>query len=268
MNQGRPLRLLSYNIWFAEYMEIERALALLITIKEQDPDVICLQEVKGNIYAMLKDNLRHDYTHFFPKYVAGRYGCVIFSKHPITDGYVHKYIYTKMNRHLVMAKVEYEVPVGLERGENGHRLLVKCIPIIVANTHYESEFNEYNKCKLKQYEISQKILNNLHAKFKNVVLCGDMNLKPEEEKDFFDTDIWTDAWVSKGSDDDKYSFDSERNPYLRLKTRNKYKSRLDRILCRGDNYSVKTYRLILPDEGTVPPSDHFGIYTTLALRNI
>ena len=45
------IKVLSYNIWFDEADQKERLNSLIETIKHNDPDVVCLQEVVPKVFS-------------------------------------------------------------------------------------------------------------------------------------------------------------------------------------------------------------------------
>lgn len=242
------LNVVSYNIWFDTYREIERITSLIINLRESDPDIICLQEVKQNTYKILIINLRK-YKYYYPKVIPGNYGCVIFSKYPIKKGAIIKFKNSSMERHLVTAIIDMS-----------HEILP--LELIIANTHFESLFNGKNTKKIEQYHVVKEILDTLYKKHKNVIFCADTNILPREEKQFIgtDDDSWCDGWKIKGDDNNKYTFDGDNNIYLKLKYKKKYKSRLDRIIFQTDRYQLNEFDILKTLEEYVPPSDHFGIY--------
>ena len=60
------ISVVSYNIWFDNTLSLERTKGLIQLLNKVNPDVICLQEVKPNIYDLLI-NILKDYKYYFPK---------------------------------------------------------------------------------------------------------------------------------------------------------------------------------------------------------
>lgn len=284
MNQ---LKVITYNIWFDQTNIIDRTISLLDVINNKKPDVICLQEVRPDIYTILIGQLK-DYKYNFPKKINLNYGCVIFSKYPITKCLNYDYENSTMGRGLKIAKIDY--PYKLTNNLNNLNNLNNNtkIEIIIATTHFESLFKSYcNEKKINQFTIAKDVLNSLNQKYKNIIFCVDSNVLPYEEEIFnsvFDN-TWTDAWKIKGDDTNKFTFDNQENCYLKEKYPKKnYRSRFDRILfktnqCILDNFGlIKGNNLINPTNNNmnqnnsynynkVEPSDHFGIETTFILNN-
>jgi exonuclease III len=237
------ISILSFNIWFDEYAEIERTNALLACIYKNDPDVICLQEVKPHIYEKLINNLRK-YNYHYPKKIPFSYGCVILSKYKISKCLTIPFKKTSMGRELIIAKID--VPISRLKNND---LIEEVIDIIVCTTHFESEFkrNEKNINKWAQINESFIILNEMHKRYSNVVFCLDTNLTEEEEKRnnfiFNEDEGWIDAWTKKGNDRNKYTFDCKNNLYLKTR-KSRYRSRLDRILFKTNDLEIDHFDLI------------------------
>ena len=231
----------SYNIWFDKTLCLERTLSLIDSINMLNPDVICLQEVRPEIYDVLIQFLT-EYKYYFPKKLTKTYGCVTFSKHQIIKCLDYPYITTNNK-----------------------------IEIVIANTHFESLFkkNIENTVKLKQYENTRVVLDSLYAEYQNVILCSDTNVMTNEEILFdsqFKNNLWIDAWKLKGTDLNKYTYDSENNVYLQLQ-QSKFRSRIDRILYKTNNLIIDNFDIITKNNECVEISDHFGIYATF-MRNM
>ena len=247
------LSIVSYNIWFDTYLATERIISLIVHLHETNSDIICLQEVKQNIYSILINNLC-EYGYHYPKYIPGRYGCVIFSKYPIEEGIIKNFSNSSMGRYMVVATINLNYK---------EKLNVPSLNIIIANTHFESLFYNKNSKKIEQYQTAKKILDVLYKKYRNVIFCADTNILPHEEKEFIatDDDLWYDGWKMKGNKNNKYTFDGDSNIYLKIKKK-KYKSRLDRLLYRADSWKLNEFDILKTLKGYLPPSDHFGIYGT------
>lgn len=241
---------ISYNIWFEEYLTTERTNSLIKIINESNPDVICLQEVRPNIHTFLIHNLEN-YKYHYPEKLSKSYGCITFSKYPITKCLEYEFENSTMGRSLIITKIDH--PYNKTE-------------IVVTNTHFESLFNKkyINKPKIKQFEETSLILEGLYTEFKNVLLCADTNVLHHEENkfnEFFDNNNWIDSWINRNSNViHKYTYDSDHNVYLQEKFPNiKYKSRIDRILFKGDNLILEEFSMLKGHDNMIEPSDHFGI---------
>lgn len=259
------LSVLSYNIWFDNTLQIERVSSLISTIYYHKPDIICLQEVKPDIYKLLLHKL-NEYKYHYPKKIIYNYGCVIFSKYPISKSLVVPFTNSSMGRELLITKIDYPYQKSDDDGVS-----VEKAELILATTHFESIFkkNIVNKVKIEQFSITQKVLNEVANKYSNIIFCADCNIMPQEEDCFFtdDSEIWKDSWEIKGNISNKNTYDSENNIYLMLKNNhNIYKSRLDRILFRGDMFELIEFNLLKGLEGMSEPSDHFGICSKFKIK--
>ena len=226
--------ILSFNVWFDEYGECERTASLLACIYKNNPDIICLQEIRPHIYEKLIKNLKK-YQYHYPRNVTHNYGCVILSKYKITKYVTVPFKHTLMGRNLTNVKIEYPRKVYKNR-----KLYIENTDIVVCTTHFESEFNRFSKNinKWSQIDESFQILEGIYNSYKNVIFCLDSNLTEDEENTFkfpFNQDNgWGDAWITKGTDDNKFTFDGKKNIYLKQR-KSRYRTRLDRILYKSDN---------------------------------
>lgn len=256
------ITIISYNIWFDTTLYIERIAALMEKIILIKPDVICLQEVRPEIYDLLIHNL-DSYKYRFPKKLTKSYGCVTFSKYPITKCLNYEYPNSSMGRSLNIVKIEYPYK---KIEENGKEFYIDKIDIVIANSHFESVFkkNMINEVKLKQYEMAATTLNKLYDTFQNVILCSDTNIMEHEEEQFdevFKNTLWQDLWKIKGTDSNKYTYDSYENIHLVSKLpKFNCRSRIDRILYKTNNCIAKEFNILKADNGHIEPSDHFGVY--------
>lgn len=226
-------KVLSYNVWFDETLCLDRTISLVNMIGELKPDVICLQEVRPEIQEILMMLLK-EYKFCFPINITKKYECIIFSKHPILKCLNYPYKNSTMGRSLVITQIYYND-----------------IDIIIANSHFESLFkkNIENDVKIKQYQCARTLLDSLYNIYKNVILCSDTNVLLHEEetfdKQFIDND-WIDAWSIKGNIYNKYTYDSENNIYLK-QLKDKYRSRIDRILIKTKNLTIDKFNMINND---------------------
>lgn len=254
------LTVLSYNIWFDETLYIERTNSLLNTIFINNPDIICLQEVKQNIYEILIKQLKN-YQYYFPKKINKDYGCVTFSKYPIEKCLDYQYENSSMGRSLIIIKINCPY-----QNLNKESILCGKIEVIIVNSHFESLFNKnkINEIKIKQYELARNLMEILYNNYKNVILCADTNVMVHEENKFneqFDNNQWLDSWKYKGSNSNNYTYDSENNIYLKIKLQKcKYKSRIDRIIFKSVNLMIEEFRILKAENEYIEPSDHFGVY--------
>jgi endonuclease/exonuclease/phosphatase family metal-dependent hydrolase len=129
--------------------------------------------------------------------------------------------------------------------------------IIIATAHFESEFKDCKK-KHSQYSECKKLLEKKHEKKKlPVVLTCDSNCGFKDEIYFFKG--WKDCWKDKGNKDNKFTYDGKTNPNIN----HNYRNRLDRIIYKGKNMSVKSFDMHKNVKGMHIPSDHYGVIADL-----
>ena len=266
------LKIVSYNIWFDIYLEHDRINSLVFHLHQDDPDIICLQEVKPNVYNILKNKLKR-YKYKYPEHLCNSYGCVIFSKHYIKDSFTIEFPNSRMGRSLLIANIKYPYYTNTNHKNTNHKNNnhTDYIDLIITTTHFESLFkkNICNKSKIKQYKMTHKVLNKLYKTYKNVIFCADTNVLKHEEDKFIPTNCneLIDCWKIKGNTDNEYTYDSKNNIYLAPKYAGRIRSRIDRILYRADNFSLKDFDFVKISGECIEPSDHYGIFGNFFISN-
>lgn len=251
---NKTLSVLSYNIWFDDYLKQERLHSLIYNIMLLNPDVICLQEVMSDVYNIIKNKFPE--YNFYPKKMDRKYGCIIMSKHNIKMAKTIE-LTSSMCRNLLIALIEV-------RMEYMEKDMICCDNkmIVITNCHYESEFKKNNINKIAQYNETLKYLNDIYYTYGTVIHCADTNITElEEEKYITKDESWKDSWIEAGSDkEDCYTYDYNTNE--NLQERNiKLRSRIDRIVYRdNNNLDITDFRLIRGDNLYIQPSDHHGVY--------
>lgn len=169
----KPVRLkvLSYNLRFGELASLEELAAF---IKEQDPDIVALQEVDCRTY---RDRAPAQHgkdfatelgfrTGLIPAYgktilhAGGYYGIALLSKYPLSKVeriYLPKTENGKEQRAVLVADIEYSEDVQF----------------IFASTHLD-----YTNTLERQAQV-KKLTEILQSKNKPVIVAGDFNAKPE-----------------------------------------------------------------------------------------
>jgi exonuclease III len=240
-------KVLTYNIWFSDININERLTKLLYLLNKENPDIICLQEVRKDVLAILVNKLKI-YKFWETSLNENKtYGVVIFSKFKNTKTNIYKFKKTNMDRHFVIMELD----------------LLDNKKINIVTTHLESEFKKYNLKNTIKYHQFTNLLSYLKCK-NNVILGGDMNISNEENDVYILDKFWDDCWILNGSDNNKkYTYDCNTNIFINKKT--KYKSRLDRIyIKKNGNLELKDFSLIGKGEGIIP-SDHYGIIVKIEL---
>lgn len=252
------ITVVSYNIWFDNTLSLERTIGLIELMNRLKPDVICLQEVKPDIYEILI-TLLNDYEYHFPKKLNKIYGCVTFSKYPISKCAEFEYN-SMMGRSLLITKIDYPYITPCDDNSMDN------IDIIIGNSHFESLFkrNHINETKIEQYKMARINLDELYDTYPNIIFCSDTNVMSHEEKKFdeqFIDNNWIDAWIAKGISDNKNTYDTDNNINLKKRMTNfKYKSRIDRILFKSENCFIEEFGILKGNNEILEPSDHFGVY--------
>lgn len=254
-------KIISYNIWFDKTLYLERLISLIQTINDCDPDVICLQEVRPEVFELLIVELQN-YEYYYPKKINREYGCVTFSKYKIEKCLESEFQNSLMGRSLIITKINYQLKPEL----------TDKIDIVVGNSHYESLFkkNMINSAKIKQYEETNLLMEALYKTFKNVILCADTNVLSHEEikfKEQFEDNKWLDSWKEKGDKLNEFTYDSVNNIYLKIKLKNKYESRIDRILFKGESLKLYSFSILKGGKNCIEPSDHFGVLSKFEIKN-
>ena len=264
MNQ---ISVMSYNIWFDPTEREIRLLSLVDTIHHNNPDVICLQEVIPDVARLLIKMLKKSYNFVYPKEIELSYGCMIFSRYRITHCTEYEYNETNMGRRLCCAVIEYNMCIK-DATCTENQYIINRQKIVIATSHFESEFKKYNDVKIEQYAFAGKILNELYKTHGPVIFCSDTNILLHEEKYFITEDKnWSDSWCENGHDKSiEYTYDTRLN--LNLKNRNiqkEIRSRIDRIIYRGNSVLVPLEFKLIKSQSDIEPSDHFGIMSYFQL---
>lgn len=215
------IKILSYNVWFAPYKQIERINALIGQILTLDPDVICLQEVTPSIRKMIRTDDRVNAKYAWLDDDFGAYGVVIMTKLK-SIGQVKVELTTQMNRNFL-----YVVLPGA---------------ILVGTVHLESLNNE----QLRRIQL-REILPHMQ-KFTTSILIGDFNMKANEVMPEH-----TNFTLFK----DCLTYDSSTNPMVK----GTYSAQpLDRILYRNCQLiSVQMVGTAPFDSEGTYISDHYGL---------
>ncbi|CAH8251980.1 unnamed protein product [Arabidopsis lyrata] len=277
-DSGTPLtclKILSYNVWFREDLELNlrmRAIGHLIQL--HSPHLICFQEVTPEIYDIFrKSNWWKAYSCSVSVDVAVSRGyyCMLLSKLGVKSFSSKSFGNSIMGRELSIAEVE--VPGGK--------------PLVFATSHLESPCpgppkwdQMFSRERVEQAKEAIEIL----RPNTNVIFGGDMNWDDKLDGKFPLADKWVDVWEVMKPGDLGFTYDTKANPML--SGNRALQKRLDRILCRLDDYKLGGIEIVgkeaIPGlsyekekkvrgeikklELPVLPSDHFGLLLTLSLK--
>ncbi|ONI09927.1 hypothetical protein PRUPE_4G019000 [Prunus persica] len=266
------LKILSYNVWFREDLEVHKRMkALGDLIQQHCPDLICFQEVTPNIYDIFRQS---SWWKMYQSSVSNQmadsrpYFCMQLSKLRVKSFSCKPFGYSAMGRELCVAEVE--VP--------GDKHLV------VATSHLESPCpgppnwdQMYSKERVDQAKEALNLLN----KNQNVIFCGDMNWDDKLDGQFPLPNKWIDAWEELRPEENGWTYDTKSN--MMLSGNRKLQKRLDRFLCSLHDFRVSKIEMIGMDaipglsyikekkvrteikklELPVLPSDHYGLLLTI-----
>ncbi|KAM1213886.1 hypothetical protein PS2_005240 [Malus domestica] len=266
------LKIMSYNVWFREDLEMHnRMKALGDLIQQHCPDVICLQEVTPNIYDIFR---KSSWWRMYQCSVSSEtadsspYFCMQLSKLRVKSFSCKPFGNSVMGRELCVAEVEVE--------KDKH--------LVVATSHLESPCPgppTWDQMFSKERVEQAKEAVNFLKKNQNVIFCGDMNWDDKLDGKFPLTDRWVDAWEELKPGEDGWTYDTKSNKML---TGNrKLQKRLDRFLCSLHDFRVSKIEMIGMDaipgvsyikekkvkteirklELPVLPSDHYGLLLTI-----
>ncbi|KAL5731211.1 hypothetical protein ACHQM5_003962 [Ranunculus cassubicifolius] len=269
------LKILTYNVWFREDLELEKRMKSLgDLIQQHSPDVICFQEVTPNIYGIFRrSNWWKVYRCSVPAGNADLhpYFCMQLSKLPVKSSRCKPFGNSIMGRELCITEVD------VKEGKT----------LVVATSHLESPCpapptwdQMFSKERVTQAKEAAAALNNSA----NVIFCGDMNWDDKLDGQFPVPDGWVDAWTLLRPREDGFTYDTKSNQML--SGNRKLQKRLDRFFCNLQDYKVNaiemigkeaipgvTYckekkmkneirKLMLP----VLPSDHYGLLLTICSK--
>ncbi|XP_071698691.1 uncharacterized protein [Rutidosis leptorrhynchoides] len=268
----RTLKILSYNVWFAEEIELRiRMRAIGDIIQLHSPDVICFQEVTSNIYALFqRSKWWNSYKCSLSLEQASTrpYFCMQLSKLPVKSFARNPFSYSAMGRELCIAELSTQ----------GNT------PLLVATSHLESPCpgppkwdQMYSKERVKQANEAVDFLKSNP----NVILCGDMNWDDKLDGEFPLPDGWIDAWSELKPNEIGWTYDTKANPML--SANRKLQKRLDRFLISLRDFKVECINMVgtkaIPEvtylkqkkggkelELPVLPSDHFGLLLTVSRK--
>lgn len=245
-------KIVSYNIWFDRFLREQRLKSLISKILIDNPCVVCLQEVTDVTHSKLVTALDDRYKYTYPKNLSHRYGCLILSKYPIEKATSLKFK-SNMGRQLDLTYV---------RLPSNHS-------IVIANAHFESEFDFDNKFKTMQYRYTTAVLNKIFSdnscdkNFLGTILCADTNITVNDSVKYNSSlGLFCDAWDKDQTKENTY--DTKTNVLL-SESYNQIQSRLDRILYRPTNGLVQISFDMLKGD-ILEISDHYGISASFVLK--
>ncbi|KAL6562261.1 hypothetical protein OROGR_003268 [Orobanche gracilis] len=271
-SESKMWKVLSYNVWFREDLEMrERMRALGNLIEQHSPHVICFQEVTPNLYEIFqRSRWWKGYRCSIPDEVSfpGGYFCMQLCRLPVKSYSQKPFHNSIMGRQLCVAEIEMQPDIA----------------ITVATSHLESPCpgppkwdQMYSKERVDQANEAVRFLD----KNRNVIFCGDMNWSDKLDGPFPLPDGWADAWTELRPGEVGWTYDTKSNKML---SGNKtLQKRLDRFVCKLKDFRMSKVEMIGMDaipglsyvkekkvkgqvqELVLPvlPSDHYGLLLTI-----
>ena len=180
------MKLFSLNIWFSDYLKLERTKILSKYLLENDFDVILLQEVTLPVLSILYDKIHKKFPHIHFNIEDNFYGVCIISKFEINERQTLKFKNSNMQRSLIFGNINN---------------------LIIATSHFESEFGKICNKKVDQLNDSLKLL----MQFEKVCFIGDTNLTPKNDKNLI-LNCFKDVYLEiDNTKENKYTYDGILN---------------------------------------------------------
>eukprot|EP00045_Choanoeca_perplexa_P012801 m.141785 g.141785 ORF g.141785 m.141785 type:complete len:283 (+) comp16139_c0_seq1:142-990(+) len=251
-DEPSSLKLMTFNVWFAEDGIARRSQRLFEIINEHKPDVVALQEVTAAFLFFLKEDsdLLSTMTLLVEPSLEARrksYGvALLVAKH-----------------HKVVRTLEHVFPTSSQ----GRGVWAVQLPSLwLATMHFESPVpgNTNGPARQRQLETAQRLLQQ-HLEtsgVKTAIMMGDFNAVSDDEANWLAPD-WVDLWLQLRPGEAGYTYDKNTNPYVK-----KYATRIDKVVMYGETYaSTSIERVGMPEEGKVTASDHYGLLACLQSNN-
>ena len=227
------IKLMSWNVYFDDASGTQRYPAIIQTIAEQKPKLVCLQEVTHKFIEQLTSSEALSGYTFVNTHGPGRYKNLILSKTAITSSGT------------------ITLPTNMARTAPYIRTSINGQNAIIVNLHLDSMMLD-TQLRLRQLEKVHEFT----SKEQTVILCGDLNFGDDDEENSFIQQHFKDV----GADNPKVTYDIENN-VLASKTRFPFEDsrRLDHILI-SKNIRAHGYRVL-----SLPYSDHYPILVEVLL---
>ena len=277
------VRLLTYNVWFAEHVAlVDRIDGLTDIVMREDPHVICLQEVTHNILMLLHAQpWFEDYKGSPPP--QQQYYTIIMFKRSMNkpDGS------TRVSRRDFMTSEMGRYAVGfcgMNCGDGKE--------LTVFTSHLESFISKERTSsdeRVRQMKDALRVIDAVTERradeypgtaTRNGIFMGDTNWDETTDGDVPLPEGWRDAWLTHGDGTAGNTYDLRKNPMMS----GWLQKRLDRVLYRLTDFEVTGIKMVGTEpikrkDGSVVtyvneyrgrqetkpvlPSDHFGLMVTL-----
>ncbi|MQM22091.1 hypothetical protein Taro_055139, partial [Colocasia esculenta] len=192
-------KVLSYNVWFREDLELNKRIkALGDLLQQHSPDLICFQEVTPNIYRIFQgSSWWKSYQCSVPPEMAAEraYFCMQMSRLPVKEFRRKPFGNSIMARELCIADI----------------VVMTGKTLVIATSHLESPCpappkwdQMYSKERVAQAKESLQLLN----KSQNVIFCGDMNWDDKLDGAFPLPTGWVDVWMELRPKENGWTYDT------------------------------------------------------------
>ncbi|XP_031284163.1 uncharacterized protein LOC116142892 isoform X2 [Pistacia vera] len=271
----RSLKILSYNVWFREDLEMHKRMkAIGDIIQLHSPDLICFQEVTHDIYEVLRQSswwkvYQCSVSNEMVESSSRPYFCLQLSKLQVKAFSCKPFRNSIMGRELCIA----EVKVLDEKS------------LVVATSHLESPCPGppmWDQMFSKERVEQAREAINLLEKNQNVIFCGDMNWDDKLDGRFPFPEGWVDAWTELRPGENGWTYDTKSNQML--SGNRTLQKRLDRFICNLRDFKISRIDMIGTEaipclsyckekkvkkeikklELPVLPSDHYGLLLTIS----
>jgi len=258
------LRVATFNLWYADDFFEERTAAMLAILRDEEADVICLQEVTPDFLQRLlaQQWIRDQYTasHSRPDSLGVmKYATVMLSKLKVLRFSSHD-LPSFMDRRLIVGEL------SLQNHGVSHR-------VVVATIHLESE--SQTASRQQQMECMAAWLRQKDGSY---IIAGDFNFDTvAEENKALEVYNWQDVWPELKPNQDGYTRDTAVNSLLRAQYPDGLQARYDRIIVHNHDaggYVVQPITIrrlglatVSSELPHVHPSDHFGLCSSFYIMS-
>jgi len=266
--QLSALRLLTYNVWFADVAQEERMASIGRCISAHSPHVVCLQEVTPALERMLyaSGSWSRDYA-ISPAPRDMAYYTLLAVRRPLAAGVVFRRTPFGGSR---MARDVTSAVLSLNGGQ-----------FVVATSHLESFMSPAETGSRQRVAQLASALSELdRGAPPDALFAGDLNWDDREDGAMALPAGWADAWPKLRPRDLGFTYDSTANAMLLGGMR----KRLDRVLFKGGRWQLAGIEMVgqeaLPgvfyEKCTrgggskrlpVTNSDHFGLLCTCSFQS-
>lgn len=247
---AKPVVLMTYNVLADRIAAAERTKSLLEIIRQNQPDIIALQEVAPWFLQELLDQ----------PWIKEAYRAPLFDGEQIAPG--GQYILSKFP----IQKTDWIILSGSQRRTAVMVYLdIEGKTFAVATSHMESMLED-GPIRAEQLDYIFSVV----EKADNAVVLGDFNFGDGEAEESHIPASYVDLWTELHSNKPGYTWNIEVSEMARAGSfPGEPSRRIDRILLRSKSYQPGWIKIVgdkpLVAGGNVFPSDHFGLVGAISL---